>query len=154
MLNFKEYLYESNDESHILSGVVLIYNNKILLVRAKKFRRHMKKWSIPKGHIEKGVSKIETALKELKEESRIKLTKEHLKNATKIVINYFKSNVNKNLTCYIVNVNKDDVNIKLFNDMILGNFLKAETVEAGFFSMKDALEIMEKYQLELLKFLD
>ena len=26
-------------ESHKLSGVVLIYNNKILLVRPKKFRR-------------------------------------------------------------------------------------------------------------------
>jgi hypothetical protein len=38
--------------------------------------------------------------------------------------------------------------------MILGNFLKDETIEAGFFSMKDALKIMEKYQLELLKFLE
>jgi len=154
MLNFKDYLYESNGESHNLSGVVLIYNNKILLVRAKKFKRNMKKWSIPKGHIEKGLSKIDTALKELKEESRIKLTKQHLKNSTKVNINYVKSNVNKNLTCYVVKVSKDDVNIKLFNNMILGNFLKDETIEAGFFSMKDALKIMEKYQLELLKFLE
>ena len=89
----------------------------------------------------------------MKEESRIKLTKAQLKNATKVVINYIKSNANKKLTCYAVNIGKDDINVKLFNDMILGNFLKDETVEAGFFSMKDAVKIIEKYQLELLKFL-
>jgi hypothetical protein len=53
-----------------------------------------------------------------------------------------------------VNIGKDDINVKLFNNMILGNFLKDETVEAGFFSMKDAVKIIEKYQLELLKFLE
>ena len=154
MMNFYEYLYESKSESHNLSGVVLIYNNKILLVRSKKFKKRMKKWSIPKGHVESGVNNIETALKELKEESRIKLTKDHFKNVPKITINYFKSNANKKLTCYVINISKDDINVKLFNDMILGNFLKAETIEAGFFSMKDAVKIMEKYQLELLKFLE
>ena len=58
-------------ESHKLSGVVLIYNNKILLVRPKKFRRKMRKWSIPKGHIEEKMTKMQTALKELKEETKI-----------------------------------------------------------------------------------
>jgi hypothetical protein len=37
--------------------------------------------------------------------------------------------------------------------MILGNFLKGETVEAGFFSKEDATKIIEKHQLNLLKFL-
>jgi hypothetical protein len=36
----------------------------------------------------------------------------------------------------------------------LGNFLKGETVEAGFFSKVDAKKIMEVHQLELLKFLE
>jgi ADP-ribose pyrophosphatase YjhB (NUDIX family) len=154
MMNFYEYLRESVNENHNLSGVVLIYNNKILLVRPKKFKKRMKKWSIPKGHVEPGVSEIDTALRELKEESRIKLTREQLKDANKVVINYVKSKVNKKLTCYAVNIGKDDINVKLFNNMILGNFLKDETVEAGFFSMKDAVKIIEKYQLELLKFLE
>lgn len=153
-MNFYEYLRESVNENHNLSGVVLIYNNKILLVRPKKFKKRMKKWSIPKGHVEPGVSEIDTALRELKEESRIKLTREQLKDANKVVINYVKSKVNKKLTCYAVNIGKDDINVKLFNNMILGNFLKDETVEAGFFSMKDAVKIIEKYQLELLKFLE
>jgi len=154
MMSFYDYLYESKAESHNLSGVVLIYNNKILLVRPKKFKKRMKKWSVPKGHIEKGSSKIDTALRELKEESRIKLTKERLKTSPKIVINYFKSNANKTLTCYVVTVSKEEVNVRLFNDMILGNFLKGETIEAGFFTKEDAEGIIEKDQLELLKFLD
>ena len=57
MMSFNQYLNEAKNIkllpiNHKLSGVVLIYNNKMLLVRPKKFRRKMRKWSIPKGHIE------------------------------------------------------------------------------------------------------
>ena len=152
MMNFLEYILES--KNHTLSGSVLIYNNKILLVRPKKFKKKMKKWSIPKGHIEDNMGKIETAMKELEEESRIKIKKDKYKSAEKGVLNYTKSGVNKILTYYVIKLNKDDIKIKLFNDMILGNFLKGETVEAGFFSKSDAKKIIEKYQLELLKFLE
>jgi 8-oxo-dGTP pyrophosphatase MutT (NUDIX family) len=152
MMNFNEYLVEVR--SHKLSGVVLIYSNKILLVRPKKFRRHMKKWSIPKGHIEHKLGKLKTALSELEEESRIKLKKSHLKTGEKIIINYYKAGADKKLTCYIVKVEKEDINVRLFNDMILGNFLKGETIEAGFFSKEDAKKIIEKHQLDLLKYLE
>ena len=152
MMSFDEYLLEA--ENHRLSGVVLIYNNKILLVRPKKFRRKMRKWSIPKGHIEEKMSKMRTALKELQEESRIKLTKKHLKGSQKVVIDYVKSKAFKKLTCYVVNISKEEMNVELFNDMILGNFLKGETVEAGFFSKEDAIKIIEKQQLDLLNFLE
>lgn len=152
---FDEYLMEGkkSGKSHNLSGVVLIYNNKILLVRPKKFRRQMRKWSIPKGHIEDKMSKMQTAIQELKEESRIKLTKSKLKNSEKLKINYFKAGFDKKLTCYVVNITKEEMNIRLFNDMILGNFLKGETVEAGFFNKEDAARIIERHQIELLKFL-
>ena len=139
--------------THNLSGVILIYNNKILLVRPKKFRRQMRKWSIPKGHIEDKMSKIKTALHELKEESRIKLSKSTLKKAEKFKIKYFKAGFDKKLTCYVVNITKEEMNIRLFNDMILGNFLKGETVEAGFFNKEDAEKIIERHQRELLKYL-
>jgi hypothetical protein len=153
MISFdEELILESGSQK--LSGVVLIYNDKILLVRPKKFRRKMCKWSIPKGHIEENIGKIQTALHELEEESRIRLTRQHLKAAEKIIINYFKSGVNKKLTCYIVNIEKKDINVQLFNDMILGNFLKGETSEAGFFSKEDAEKIIEGQQLQLLKYLD
>ena len=48
MMNFHEYTNEAVDAdviiSHNLSGVILIYNNKILLVRPKKFKKQMKKF--------------------------------------------------------------------------------------------------------------
>jgi len=153
MGNSNEKLMEAT-ESHKLSGVVLIYNNKILLVRPKKFKRKMRKWSIPKGHIEEKMTKIQTALKELKEESTVKLKKRHLKGSPKVIIDYFKAGAYKKLTCYIVRIEREEMNVKLFNDMILGNFLKGETVEAGFFSKEDATKIIERHQLDLLKFLD
>lgn len=152
MMNFTEYVVEV--KSHRLSGVVLILDNKILLVRPKKFRRRMRKWSIPKGHIESKLGKIKSALKELEEESRIKLKKSHLKMAQKLVLNYFKAGANKKLICYIVKIDREDINVTLINDMILGNFLKGETVEAGFFSKEDAIKIIERHQVELLKFLE
>jgi ADP-ribose pyrophosphatase YjhB (NUDIX family) len=152
MMNFNEYLIES--VNHKLSGVVLIYNNKILLVRPKKFKRKMKKWSIPKGHIEGDLGKIKTALHELEEESRIKLDKDKLKSGKKDVLRYKKAGADKKLTYYVVKVEKEDMNIRLFNDMILGNFLKGETIEAGFFSKVDAKKIMEIHQLDLLKYLE
>ena len=150
-MEFNEFLVES--KVHMLSGVVLIYENKILLVRPKKFRRKMRKWSIPKGHVEDGMSKLKTALHELEEESRIKLTKSHLREADKYILNYNKAGVDKKLTLYVVEVKKNELNVKLFNNMILGNFLKAETIEAGFFSKIDAKKIMERQQLGILKFL-
>ena len=75
MGNFEKII--ESVENHKLSGVVLIYNNKILLVRPKKFKRKMRKWSIPKGHIEEKMTKMQTALKELKEETTVKLKKRH-----------------------------------------------------------------------------
>lgn len=157
-MGFNEYINEGKktkkEKTHKLSGVVLIYNNKILLVRPKKFRKQMSKWSVPKGHIENKMSKMKTALHELQEESMIKLKKKYLKSGERFVIKYFKAGANKILTCYIVSIEQDQLNVRLFNDMILGNFLKNETVEAGFFSKEDASHIIEKYQLELLKFLD
>lgn len=141
------------NNTHNLSGVILIYNNKILLVRPRKFKRKQNKWSIPKGHIEGKMSKMKTALRELEEESRIKLKMKNLKESEKYIIRYIKSNKNKVLTCYVVNIEKEQLNIKLFNDMILNEFLKGETVQAGFFSKEDAIELIEPHQLELLKFL-
>jgi len=153
-MRFDDYLITESRKVHNLSGVILIYNNKILLVRPKKFRRRSKKWSIPKGHIENKMTELETALHELQEESRIKLKKRHLKDNEKITISYFKSGVTKSLTCFIVKIEKEEINVRLFNDMILGDLLSGETVEAGFFSKEDAMDIIERQQLELLVYLD
>jgi len=152
IVEFKKY-QEKEVKSHKLSGVVLICNNKILLVRPKKFKKKEKKWSIPKGHIEDDMSKIKTAITELREEAGIKIAKKQINSSDKFVIEYQKSGVNKNLTCYVVDIEYIDINIKLVNDMILKNFLKNEIVEAGFFTKKAAEELIEDNQLDILKIL-
>jgi len=159
MVKFDEYIVEfkkykeKEAKYHKLSGVVLICNNKILLVRPKKFKKKEKKWSIPKGHIEDDISKIKTAIIELREEAGIKITKKQINSSDKFVIEYEKSGVNKHLTCYVVDIEYGDINIKLVNDMILKNFLKNEIFEAGFFTKKSAEQLIEDNQLDILKIL-
>lgn len=153
LLEYKKYIKKKR--KHKLAGVVVIYKNKILLVKPKKFKQKMKKWSIPKGHIEDN-NIIQTALDELREEARVELSEETLKLAPTDKVIYFKNGIKKELIYFIVKVKKRDLNVKLFNDMILGNFLpkKGETREAGFFSKSDAKKLLEVHQRDVLKYLE
>lgn len=151
LLEYKSYLKEKKKDE--LAGVVVIYKNKILLVKPKKFKQKVKKWSIPKGHIENN-DILQTAIDELREESRVKLSPQLLKTSPTDKIIYKKNGIKKKLTYFIVRVKKSDLNIKLFNDMILGHNLKGETREAGFFTKQDAKKLMEFHQLDVLKYLE
>jgi 8-oxo-dGTP pyrophosphatase MutT (NUDIX family) len=151
LLEYKKYLRD--DHEHNLAGVVVIYKNKILLVKPKKFKVKMRKWSIPKGHIENN-SIIQTALDELREETSLRITPDVLRASLTDKVTYFKNGVKKDLNYFVVKIKKKDLDMKLFNNMILGNFLpKGETSEAGFFSKEDAKELIETNQRGLLKYL-
>ncbi len=150
ILEYKEYLEE---EKHILAGVVVIFKNKILLVKPKKFKKKIKRWSIPKGHVEND-NILQSALDELKEESQLMLPPDTLRLSPTDNLIYFKNGIEKDLRYFIVNIKKKDINVKLFNNMILGHNLKGETREAGFFSKSDAKKLIESHQKDLLKYLD
>lgn len=152
ILEYSEFLDVISDQ-HDLSGVVLILKNKILLVKPKKFKRKKKKWSIPKGHVENG-DILKSALDELREESRIILPPDRLLSAPSDKLVYFKNGVQKDLNYFVVKIKKKELNVKLFNNMILGNYLKGETREAGFFSKSDAMKLIEPNQKRLLKYID
>jgi len=152
LLEYNVYL-KKNKKAHELSGVVVIYKNKILLVKPKKFKSQKKKWSIPKGHVEND-SILDTALEELAEESRLILPLEVLKSSPTDKIIYKKNGIVKVLTYFIVKIKKKDLTVRLFNDMILGHNLKGETRESGFFSKQDAKKLMEFHQLDALKYLE
>jgi len=151
LLEYKVYLKEKKRDE--LAGVVVIYKNKILLVKPKKFKQKVKKWSIPKGHVENN-DVLQTALDELSEESRVKLSPEVLKSSPTDKLIYKKNGIKKKMTYYIVKVKKKDLNIRLFNDMILGHNLKGETREAGFFTKQDAKKLLEYHQFDVLKYLE
>lgn len=143
----------NESDSHELAGIVLILDNQILLVNAKKYKNIPNKWSIPKGHIETDMTSLETAITELREEANIKLPAFKFKGAIKDEVSYFK-NVKKNLTYYVLEIDRSDLDFKLYNDMILKYYLnKGEIDEAGFFSKEDAIDLIDNFQKPLLKYL-
>ena len=52
-------------------GVVLFNSGKVLLLRHSSISSRGGHWDFPKGHIEDGESEIQTALRELEEETGI-----------------------------------------------------------------------------------
>jgi predicted NUDIX family NTP pyrophosphohydrolase len=155
ILGFQDFLVEKKIDK--LSGVVLILDNRILLVNPKKFKDKKRKWSVPKGHVEKDLSNLENALKELREESGIKLNpgkakKNKIKEKT---ITYKKSAKKKELHCYVIKLKKKDLPVDVKNNFQIARkfFRRSEISQAGFFTKQQAENRIEEAQKELLKYL-
>lgn len=142
--------YKENIEE--LSGFMIIIDNKILLVKPKKFKGIKHKWSIPKGKIE-GNDKFKSALKELEEETGIKLNNNIKLKTKKINIYYKKSNNLKKLTVYILRLNLNDLNVDLDHkwEVEKEHILGHEIYKAKFFTKDNALDKIEIGQMPLLK---
>jgi 8-oxo-dGTP diphosphatase len=63
--------HEYPEEPKVGVGALVLQNGKILLVR-RKYPPSKGRWSIPGGHVELGESVLETAARELEEETGIK----------------------------------------------------------------------------------
>lgn len=125
---------------HYLSGIVLISNNKILLVKPKKFKGKKKKYSIPKGHIEND-KKLKSALKEFREETSMKLDKNYdFKFETK----YIKNNILKKLKVYVYFRNDFELSVNYKK-------LDKEIFKVKFFNKKDAMKKVEHYFKPIIK---
>ena len=61
-------LYEILQDTNNTAGILIKCNNEYMLCQ-----RSSGKWSIPKGHIQKGEQPLEGALRELEEETAIQL---------------------------------------------------------------------------------
>ena len=62
----KNAYYETNKEREKSCGCIIINKNKVLLIKQTKGH-----WGFPKGHIEKDETEIETAIREVKEETNL-----------------------------------------------------------------------------------
>lgn len=141
-------LYEKfqNTEVHELSGVVIIVEGRILLVNPRKHKNHGGKWSVPKGHIEGNT--LKSALRELKEETGIKLHKNY---ESVLKVKYKKNGNLKKLTTYLYRLNQEDVDKYLKGwDIKKSRFDRKEIYEAKFFKFPKAYKKIEDNQTKLL----
>ena len=153
--SFDEFLFEYLDTIQKLSGVMVIVEDKILLVKPVKFKELTDKWSIPKGKVEKEHSLIENAIRELEEETGIVLTTEIVQNADRTKIFYKKSGRIRELTTFVVRMNKEDLQVNINRRWTVHkkHFDTDEIFKAKFFTKQQAIEKMESGQMPLLKFM-
>ena len=106
-------------------GGVIFKDNQVLLIQNKKSLH----WSFPKGHMEKGETEVQTALREIKEEAGIKVI---LTPSVSVTITY----------CPTFNVSKD---VKYF----LARYYEGtptpqfeEVSDLGWYTIEEALNII------------
>jgi 8-oxo-dGTP pyrophosphatase MutT (NUDIX family) len=144
--------FESYRRTDRLSGILLYVEGHILLVHAKKHKDSPDMWSLPKGHIEG--SPLKSALKELKEETGIKLDKNHDGDFT---IRYNKSGIHKVLTIFVYERKLSDLS-KFISDSldIKKKVLKKvddEIYDVKLFPLVDALYFLEPGQRQIINHL-
>jgi 8-oxo-dGTP pyrophosphatase MutT (NUDIX family) len=154
VLSYKNYvlLKEFKKTVQELAGFMILVNDKILLVKPKKFKGLQHKWSIPKGKVGNR-KKFKSALKELEEETGIVLSKDVKPQTEKTKIYYKKSGKLKELTTYIIRLKEEDLNIDINNkwEVSKENIDGKEIYKAKFFTKKEALDKIEMGQMPLLK---
>jgi len=134
------------DRIHTLSGVALIVEGRLLLVQAKKYLGQDNMWSLPKGHIEGG--SLESALKELQEETGIHLDNEY---DEMVEINYKKGGVSKLMDIYVYYRAKDDLSEYLKGWTIKPEFYDPnEIISAKFFNYLNCKKKMYIGMIEIL----
>ena len=150
IISFKNHLIiqEYKDNIDYLAGCLILVNDKILLVKPLKYKGQDRKWSIPKGHIEKGDSDKKTALKELKEETGIKL--KNIKNKHNFY--YKKNGILKKISVYLKRMIQEELNVKIDEKTlnIKGKFNKNEIYKVKLFSYDKALKKIEPEQIPIL----
>jgi 8-oxo-dGTP pyrophosphatase MutT (NUDIX family) len=143
---FEAFNLKKIREVHELSGIALIVEGKLLLVHAKKHFGQNNKWSIPKGHIE-GDS-LESALKELKEETGIVLNKEC---DYKIDFEYNKGGATKIIDVYVYCRDKSEIASYLDGWSIKPQFYDSnEIIGAKFFSLNTCQSKIDIAMIDIL----
>lgn len=154
IMSYNNYLLirEFKERIQELAGFVVLVNDKILMVKPRKFKGLDHKWSIPKGKVE-NKKKFKSALKELKEETGIELTNIDKPDLDKLNIFYKKSGKLKRLTTYIIRLEEKDLNIDINHkwEISKDNIDGKEIYKAKFFTKAEALEKIEMGQMPLLK---
>lgn len=135
------------------AGLLIIFNNKVLLAKPTKGTKNM--WGIPKGKVEKGEDHISTARRETKEEIGIDVDIKNI-DPTPHIINYTNKKTKQNYkrviyyVCKITNIS----DIGLESEKIPNEQLqKREISKAKFFTVEEALDKVFWRQKEVLDYI-
>ncbi len=122
------------------AGVVIILKNEKILLCHSTNSEWYKTYSFPKGGIEKDETKIDAAIRELKEETSIKIRKSQIDNKEPIVVEYKDSKgiIYKKVYLYKVYIN-DISEIGLREEIIPKKKLQIAEIDwCGFVTKKEA----------------
>jgi 8-oxo-dGTP pyrophosphatase MutT (NUDIX family) len=154
ILKFSEYLKESSEfmtkgNKPNAAGVALLYNNKILLVHPTGGSWQKGTCGIPKGGIEPGEEPIDAALRELREETGIILSKDKLDLSPEVVHIHNKKGT-RSLIYFICKIS-DLSEIGLTSEKIPNSMLQPEEIDwSKFVDADTAYPIMCSSQLLIL----
>ena len=147
---FKDFIGESaKDSDKHKAGVVLIYDNKILLVHPTNSSWKSRSCGIPKGFMQDGEDAIDSALRELREETGIKLKLEQLQKVPYTVEIHGKKEVQV-LTYFVCKI-EDLAELGLHSKKIPKDQLQLDEVDwAKFVDAEEAYKLITQAQLIIL----
>lgn len=122
------------------AGVIIVLNNEKVLLGHPSNSPWKNTFSFPKGGIEKDETKIKAAIRELKEETSISISKDFISNKEPIVVEYKdkKGKVYKKLYLFIAHISCIS-EIGLQDEVVPKENLQIEEMDwAGFMTKEEA----------------
>jgi 8-oxo-dGTP pyrophosphatase MutT (NUDIX family) len=156
MLNFNDFVNERWGidvpvENRRAAGIALIYDNKILLLHPTNSSWKKSTCGIPKGKLEQDEDPFDGALRELEEETSIRLDPQQVDPNPHRVDFYNKKNEADGFLIYYVCRISDLSEIGLSSERLSKSQLQLEEVDWGkFVSAEEAYPIISRSQMIIL----
>lgn len=122
------------------AGIIIILNNKKVLLAHPTNSRWTNTYSFPKGGIEEGESQIDAAIRELKEETSIEVSIDKIEDKKPIVVQYNDKNGKIYKEVYLFKVYINDISeIGLESETLPKEMLQIEELDwCGFLTKEEA----------------